>query len=117
MLLTQALAQEPDVGVGVGVGVGVVGVGVGVGVPPPLPLVKGWNAWVKAPFFWVGPLQVDEAEASPGQPPLSRPSAQNESQPMPCAAACDSTAAASASVKISPGVSFWPIIGVLPSIA
>jgi hypothetical protein len=86
MLLTQAAEHEPDVvGVGVGVGVEVVGLGVGVGVPPPpLPLVKGWNAWVKAPLFWVRPLQVDEAEASPGQPPLSRPAAQNESQPMPC---------------------------------
>jgi hypothetical protein len=34
---------------------------------------------------------------------------------MPCWAAYDSTVEASASVKISPEVSFWPIIGVLPS--
>jgi hypothetical protein len=86
--------------------------------PPPFePPVKAWNAWVKAPLFWVRPLQVDEAEVSPGQPPLSLPSAQNDSQAMPCCAAYDSTVAASASVKISPELSFWPIIGVLPSIA
>ena len=84
MLLTQAAAQEPDGGVGVGV--------VGVGVPPlPLPLVKAWNAWVKAPSDWLTPLQVEDAVVSPGQPSLSRPSAQNESQAMPRGAAYDST--------------------------
>jgi hypothetical protein len=79
MLLTQAVAQEPDGGAGVGA----VGVGVGVGVappPPPLPLVKAWNAWVKAPPDWLIPLPVEDAVVSPGQPWLSRPSAQNESQ-------------------------------------
>jgi hypothetical protein len=36
---------------------------------------------------------------------------------MPCCAAYDSTVEASARVKISPDVSFCPIIGVLPSMA
>ena len=96
MLLTQAVAHEPDVGLGSGsVGRGRWGRGAGsgsgsgsgFGPPPPLPLVKGWNAWVKAPSDWVIPLQVDDAVVSPGQPSLSRPSAQNESQAMPCWAA------------------------------
>ena len=59
MLLTQAVAHEPD-----GLDVVGVGVGVGVGVPPPLlllPLVNCWNACVKAPFDWLIPLQVDDA--------------------------------------------------------
>ena len=56
MLLTQAVAQEPEVGGGEEGGGG------GGGVPPPLlePLVKAWNTWVKAPLFWLTPLQVDE---------------------------------------------------------
>jgi hypothetical protein len=48
---------------------------------------------------------------------LSRPSDQNETSATPWAAAWDSTVEASASVKISPALSFCPIIGVTPSMA
>ena len=77
-------------------------------------MVNGWNASVNAPSDWLMPLQVDSAVVAPGQPSLSRPSAQNDSSAMPCCDAYDSTVAASPSVKISPDVSFCPIIGVTP---
>ena len=64
--MLQAASHEPLLGGGL-VGGGLVGGGV-VPVPPPPPLVlpevKAWNAWVKAPLFWLRPLQVDDALVS-----------------------------------------------------
>jgi len=82
--LLQAEAQEPP-GPPVGVGLEVVGGGV---VPPPgAPPVKAWKIYVNWPVLWVRPLHEELAVVSPEQPPLSRPSDQNEVHARPCCAA------------------------------
>ena len=63
------------------------------------------------------PLQVSEAFVLPAQPPLSRETDQKLSRVillLDCAEF--NTVCASVRVKISPAVSFCPIMGVTPSI-
>ncbi len=81
-----------------------------------VPLVKGAKIRVKSQVFCWIPEQ-SSAAGPPGQPPLSRWSAQKERVLMPLATAQSYTWAASASVKVSagpksstPGISVTPIM-------
>src|SRR5690349_20252527 len=69
----------------------------------------------KAQFACEIPLHVAEAAPPPGQPPLSRPTDQKPINLILLPLAQLSTVVALARVKVSPGESFTPIIGVMPN--
>ena len=107
------------VGVGdrLGVGVGVrLGFGVGVPVGGTVPDVNGSKMWLNCHVDWLIPEQLSAAPP-PGQPPLSRCRAQNDSDRMPWVFAQLVTVVALARVKVSAAPkSSMPIISVMPTI-